>query len=60
LKALFLQALGEDSKALDIAKLSLIKSKMKSMFCWHTCGTIYKQKKDFIEASKCFQNALKF
>ncbi len=59
LKALFLQALGEDTKALDVAKTSLIKSKMKSMFCWHTCATIYKAKKDFAEAAKCFQNALR-
>ena len=32
---------------------------MKSMFCWHTCASIYKQKKDFYEAAKCFQNALR-
>ena len=32
---------------------------MRSMFCWHTCATIYKQKKDFTEAAKCFQNALR-
>ena len=51
--------MGEEAKAIDVAKLSLIKSKMKSMFCWHTCGTIYKQKKDFVEAAKCFQNALR-
>lgn len=49
--------MGEEAKAIEVAKLSLIKSKMKSMFCWHTCGTIYKQKKDFVEAAKCFQNA---
>ena len=29
------------------------------MFCWHTCGTIYKGNKDFAEAAKCFQNALR-
>lgn len=36
-----------------------MKSKLKSLFCWHTCGTIYKQRKDFLEAAKCFQNALR-
>lgn len=36
-----------------------MKSRMKSMFCWHTCGTIYKLAKDFGEAAKCFQNALR-
>jgi N-alpha-acetyltransferase 15/16, NatA auxiliary subunit len=59
LKALFLQALGEEVKALEVAKISLIKSKMRSMFCWHTAASIYKQKKDFNEAAKAFQNALK-
>lgn len=59
LKALFLLALGEEAKALEIGKLSLLKSKMKSLFCWHTCGTIYKQRKDFLEAAKCFQNAIR-
>lgn len=29
------------------------------MFCWHTCATIYKAKKDFVEAAKCFQNAMR-
>lgn len=37
-----------------------MKSKMQSMFCWHTLGTIHKQKKNFFEAAKSFQNALKF
>lgn len=37
-----------------------MKSKMKSMFCWHTMGTIYKQKRDYLESSKCFQNAYRF
>lgn len=59
LKALFLLALGEEAKALEIGKLALLKSKMKSLFCWHTCGTIYKGRKDFLEAAKCFQNALR-
>jgi N-alpha-acetyltransferase 15/16, NatA auxiliary subunit len=44
---------------LEVAKVALIKSKMRSMFCWHTCASIYKQKKDFVEAAKAFQNALK-
>lgn len=59
LKALFLMALGEEVKALEVSKFALMKSKLKSLFCWHTCGTIYKQKKDFFEAAKCFQNALR-
>ena len=33
---------------------------MQSMFFWHTLGPILKQKKNFSEASKSFQNALKF
>lgn len=30
------------------------------MFCWHTYGTVMKQKKNFAEAAKCFQMALMF
>ena len=52
-------ALGEEVKALEVSKFALMKSKLKSLFCWHTCGTIYKQRKDFLEAAKCFQNALR-
>lgn len=40
--------------------MALMKSKMSSMFCWHTYGTVMKQKKNFQEAAKCFQMALNF
>lgn len=60
MKALFELGLGEENKALETAKIGLMKSKMKSMFCWHTMGTIYKQKRDYLESSKCFQNAYRF
>lgn len=30
------------------------------MFCWHTYGSVFKQKKNFAEAAKCFQMALNF
>jgi hypothetical protein len=33
---------------------------MKSMFCWHTYGTVLKQKKKFNEATKCFEQVLNF
>ena len=42
------------------AKFALEKSKMASMFCWHTYGSVLKQKKNFTEAAKCFQMALNF
>lgn len=60
MKALLESALGDDDKAEQTAKLALMKSKMSSMFCWHTYGSIHKQKKNFHEAAKCFQNALRF
>lgn len=37
-----------------------MKSRMTSMFCWHTYGTVMKQKKNFVEAAKCFAQALNF
>lgn len=33
---------------------------MKSMFCWHTYGSVHKKRKNYIEAAKCFEQALKF
>lgn len=47
MKALFELGLGEEAKAEVTAKLALEKSKMASMFCWHTYGTVLKQKKNF-------------
>lgn len=60
MKALFELGLGEEGKAEVDAKMALMKSKMMSMFCWHTYGTILKQKKNFFEAAKCFQQASNF
>lgn len=60
MKALFELGLGEEAKAEVTAKLALMKSKMASMFCWHTYGSVHKQKKNFPEAAKCFQMALNF
>lgn len=37
-----------------------MKSKMSSAFCWHTYGSIHKQLKNYPEAVKCYQFALKF
>lgn len=33
---------------------------MKSMFCWHTYGSILKRRKNYVEAVKCFEQTLKF
>lgn len=60
MKALFELGLGQENKAEVTAKNALTKSKMASMFCWHTYGTVMKQKKNFAEAAKCFQMALNF
>lgn len=60
MKALFELELGEEEKAENTAKFALLKSMMKSMFCWHTYGTVHKKRKNFIEAAKCFEQALKF
>ena len=47
MKALFELGLGEENKAEIDAKTALMKSRMMSMFCWHTYGTVLKQKKNF-------------
>ena len=60
MKALFELGSGEENKALETARVGLLKSKMQSMFCWHTMGTIYKVKRDFVESAKCFQNSVKY
>jgi peptide alpha-N-acetyltransferase len=60
MKALFELGLGDEAKAELTAKDALLKSKMKSMFCWHTYGTVLKQKKNFLEAVKCYEQALNF
>lgn len=60
MKALFELGLGEESKAEADAKMALMKSKMSSMFCWHTYGSVLKHKKNFFEAAKCFQQASNF
>ena len=60
MKALFELGLGEEAKAEVTAKSALAKSKMASMFCWHTYGTVMKQKRNYNQAAKCFQMALNF
>ena len=60
MKALFELGLGEENKAEVNAKMALMKSRMMSMFCWHTYGTVLKQRKNFLEAAKCFQQACNF
>lgn len=59
MRALFLFYLGEEDKALAEAKTSILKSKMQSQMCWHTYGMLLHQKRDYHEATKCYQNALR-
>jgi hypothetical protein len=54
MKALFELGLGEEAKAEVDAKTALMKSKMSSMFCWHTYGSVMKHKRSFAEAAKSF------
>jgi tetratricopeptide (TPR) repeat protein len=57
--ALFLFHSGEEDKGLAQAKAAVFKSKMKSQMCWHTYGMLLHQKRDYQEAIKCYQFALK-
>lgn len=57
--AIFLFHTGEEDKGLAEAKSAVFKSKMKSQMCWHTYGMLLHQKRDYHEAIKCYQFALK-
>lgn len=49
----------EKSDILKKSKLYLLKD-LKSSFNWQICGHLYKAEKNYQEAAKCFQQALKF
>lgn len=57
--ALFLYHMGEEEAGLAEAKNAVMKSKLKNQMCWHTYGMLLHQKKDYQEAIKCYQNALR-
>lgn len=60
MKALFHYFIPELSAgALALAKTALTK-KLNSPFAWQVCGIIQRNSRNYKEAAKCFENALKF
>ncbi|CAD8181959.1 unnamed protein product [Paramecium octaurelia] len=58
LKAIFMYYNDEQQKGLELAKQAVFKN-LGSDFCWHIYGLIYKAQKNYIEAVKCFLQAIK-
>ncbi len=58
-KALTLNYLTRKEEAYQLAKLSLMKTKMKSHLAWHIYGLIYRSDRNYVEAVKCYRAALR-
>lgn len=59
LKALFwLNTPDQSTQALGLAKEVLLKN-LGNPFCWQICGIIYRHAKNYKEAGKCYERALK-
>ena len=59
MKGLILNAMDKKTEAYELARLAL-KSNLKSHICWHVFGLIYRSDKNYLEAIKCYRNALRF
>jgi len=57
-KALTLNSLKKKAEAYELAKLGLMKTKMKSHVAWHAYGLIYRSDRNYAEAIKCYRRAL--
>ncbi|OEH76689.1 N-terminal acetyltransferase complex subunit [Cyclospora cayetanensis] len=60
MKGLILSNMGNDKKqdAYDYAKRGL-RADITNCVCWHVLGLLYRQDKDYAEASKCFVQTLR-
>ncbi|KAL8433121.1 hypothetical protein ACSSS7_004098 [Eimeria intestinalis] len=60
MKGLILSNMGSDKKqeAYDYAKRGL-RADITNCVCWHVLGLLYRQDKDYAEASKCFVQTLR-
>lgn len=61
MKGLILNQLGPARKAeaYDLCKKGL-RYDLTSHICWHVLGMIYRSDRNYEEALKCYQNAIKF
>eukprot|EP01064_Diplonema_japonicum_P035335 TRINITY_DN763_c14_g1_i1.p1 TRINITY_DN763_c14_g1~~TRINITY_DN763_c14_g1_i1.p1 ORF type:complete len:733 (+),score=231.36 TRINITY_DN763_c14_g1_i1:55-2199(+) len=60
MKGLILSSLPNSKKeeAYDLVKTGLMKN-MKSLICWHVYGLLYRSDNNYMEAIKCYKQALK-
>eukprot|EP01060_Flectonema_neradi_P036723 TRINITY_DN714_c9_g1_i1.p1 TRINITY_DN714_c9_g1~~TRINITY_DN714_c9_g1_i1.p1 ORF type:complete len:723 (+),score=187.56 TRINITY_DN714_c9_g1_i1:34-2202(+) len=58
MKGLILSATGNNrEEAYDLVKQGLFKN-LKSLICWHVYGLLYRADKNYVEAIKCYKQAL--
>jgi tetratricopeptide (TPR) repeat protein len=58
-KALTLTYLGRKEEAYALAKLGLMKTKMRSNLAWHFYGLVYRADRNYVEAIKCYRASLR-
>lgn len=58
MKGLILNCLNRKEEAYELVKLGL-RNDMRSHVCWHVFGLLYRSDRNYLEASKCYLNALK-
>ena len=58
MKALILNTMGQSDEAFTLAK-SALKNDMKSHVCWHVYGLLWRSQKNFEEAIKAYNMALR-
>lgn len=58
MKALILSAQDKKTEAFDTAKLAL-RYGIRSSMCWHVMGLIYRADRNYLEAGKCYRQALR-
>jgi peptide alpha-N-acetyltransferase len=58
MKGLLLNCLGNKEEAQELIRLGL-RYNLKSHVCWHVYGLFHRADRNYVEASKCYLNALK-
>mmetsp|Transcript_57910 Transcript_57910/g.135384 ORF Transcript_57910/g.135384 Transcript_57910/m.135384 type:complete len:934 (-) Transcript_57910:30-2831(-) len=59
MKGLTLSYLDKKEEAYELVRKGL-KADLKSHVCWHVFGLLYRQDRDYLEAVKCYKQALKY
>jgi len=59
MKGLTLSYLDKKEEAYELVRKG-VKHDLKSHVCWHVFGLLYRQDRDYLEAVKCYKQALKY